>query len=287
MAEQRVKIISECVCDLPKKWLIEHNVEIVYFTIETDCGQFLDTSEITSENIISYLNSGGKKANSVVPEPEVYREAFERNLREYDEVILIGISSGVSFSCENADKAVEMLGESGRRVHVFDSGHLSSGQGHIVIKAAEMAENGSTASEILEEIKALKNKVSTSFIAQSIDYLYMNGKVSERVKKICTMFEIHPILEMKNGELSLKSVTRGNYRKACRKYLKKKLSHANSIDKKTAFITHAGCSTKMIEWIKGEVLKNIEFDNLIVTKASATVTSNCGPNSFGILFTEK
>lgn len=287
MAEQKVKIVAECVCDLPRTWLKEHNIDIMYFTIETDRGVFLDTTEITSENIISYMQSGGKKAYSAAPQPAVYKETFEKNLAEYDEVILVAISSGVSMSCENADKAVEELGEKGRRVHVFDSGHLSSGLGHLVIKAAELAENGHTASEILSALEALKDKVSTSFIAESVDYLYMNGKVSEKVKKICTAFNIHPILTMKNGELTLKSVTRGDYRKACRRYIKKTLSRAKSIDKKTAFITQAGCNTKKIEWIKSEVLKSFKFENLVVTKASATVSSNCGPNTFGVLFVEK
>ena len=287
MAEQRVKIISECVCDLPTAWLKAHNVDIMYFTIETDRGEFLDTNEITSENIISYMQSGGKKAYSSAPKPELYREMFEKNLAKFDEVILVAISSGVSLACENADKAVEELGEKKTRVHVFDSGHLSSGLGHLVIKAAQMAENGHTASEILATLEVLKNKVSTSFIAENADYLYMNGKVSEKVKNICTAFNIHPILAMKNGELTLKSVTRGNYRKACRRYIRKTLRKAKKIEKNTAFITQAGCNTKMVEWIKDEVSKSCKFDNLVVTKASATVSSNCGPNTFGVLFVEK
>lgn len=287
MAEQKVKIIAECVCDLPRTWLKEHNIDIVYFTIETDRGVFSDTNEITSENIISYMQAGGKKAHSSAPHPDVYRETFEKNLAEFDEVILVSISSGVSMSCENADKAVEQLGEKGRRVHVFDSGHLSTGLGHLVIKASEMAEKGCSASEILAALETLKNKVSTSFIAENADYLYMNGKVSEKVKKICSAFDIHPILAMKNGELTLKSITRGNYRKACKRYIRKTLRKAKSIETGTAFITHVGCSTKMIEWIKNEVSKNCSFENLIVTKASATISSNCGPNTFGVLFIEK
>ena len=287
MAEQKVKIVAECVCDLPKNWFKEHNVDIMYFSVETDRGVFFDTSEITSENIISYMQSGGKKAYSSAPKPDAYMEMFEKNLSEYDEVILVAISSGVSMSCKNARKALEQLGEKANRVHVFDSGHLSSGLGHLVVKAAEMAENGHTASEILATLEALKHKVYTSFIAESVDYLYMNGKVSEKVKRICTAFDIHPILTMKNGELTLKSVTRGNYRKACKRYIKKTLRNAKSIEKGTAFITQAGCSAKMVEWIKGEVSKIFEFDNLVVTKASATISSNCGPNTFGVIFIEK
>lgn len=283
MSEQKVKIIAECVCDLPKNWIKEHNVDIVYFSVEIDSGVFFDTSEITSENIISYMQSGGVKALSSAPAPESYKEAFERGLEEYEEVLLVSISSGVSLGCKNAMQAFEMLDEKKNRVHIFDSGHLSSGLGHLVIKAAEMAESGHSAGEILAALEVLKSKVSTSFIAENADYLYRNGKVSEKVKKICTTFNIHPVLTMKDGVLSLKSITRGNYRNACRRYIKKTL-HSKNIVKNRAFITQAGCSAKMVEWIKGEVAKHCEFENLIVTKASATISSNCGPNTFGVLF---
>ena len=46
--KQRVKIVAECVCDLPRTWLLEHNVDIVYFSVETARGVFADPIEITS-----------------------------------------------------------------------------------------------------------------------------------------------------------------------------------------------------------------------------------------------
>lgn len=286
--KQKVKIVAECVCDLPRTWFLEHNVDIVYFSVETDRGVFADTSEISSENLIEYIVRGGKKALSMAPSPETYREVFENNLEEYDEVILVTISSKISLALQNAQKALDgMDAEYVRRIHLFDSWHLSSGLGHMVVRAGEMAESGASVDEILAALEVLKGKVSTGFIAESVDYLYRNGKVSEKVKKICTAFDIHPILEMKDGALVLKSVTRGNYRKACISYIKRTLRKSKNIDRKSAYITHAGCSAKMIDFIKKEVAKVYLFDNLTVTKASATVSSNCGPNTFGILFIRK
>lgn len=285
---QKVKIVAECVCDLPSAWLAEHNVDIVYFSVETDRGVFADTSEITSENLIEYIVRGGKKALSMAPSPEAYREVFEKNLEKYDEIILVTISSKISLALQNAQKALDEMDEQYvRRIHLFDSWHLSSGLGHLVVRAAEMAQSGASAQEILAVLEVLKSKVSTSFIAKSVDYLYRNGKVSEKVKKICTAFDIHPILAVKDGALILQSVTRGSYRKACIRYIKKALRNPKTIEKSSAYITHAGCSAKMIDFIKNEVAKVYSFDNLTVTKASATVSSNCGPDTFGVLFIRK
>lgn len=287
MPEQKVGIVAECVCDLPKSYLAEHNIDIVYFLIETDSGVFTDTDEITAENILGYMQSGGKKSKSSAPEPSAYRKIFEENLKKYAEIILVAISSGISLSCENAEKAVSEMGEAGKRVHIFDSLHLSTGLGHMVMKAAESAESGLSAKEIIAELEELRGRVSTSFITENVDFLYRSGKVSEKVKKICSAFNIHPILAMNNGKLTLKSVGVGNYEKACFRYIRRELKQSDKIDKKTAFLTYAGCSVKMLERIKNEINNKCRFEKLIQTKASATISSNCGPNSFGVLFCRK
>ncbi len=284
MPEQKVGIIAECVCDLPKSYLTEHNIDIVYFLIETDSGVFTDTDEITAENILGYMQSGGKKSLSSAPEPEVYRKVFEKNLEKYEELILVAISSGISRSCENAEKAVSEMGETGKKVHIFDSAHLSTGLGHMVMKAAESAENGMSAEEIISELSELRDRVSTSFITENVNFLYRSGKVSEKIKKVCDAFNIHPVLAMKNGKLTLKSVGLGRYEKACSRYIRRELKNSDKINKKRAFLTYAGCSVKMLEHVKKEINEKCRFERLVSTKASATVSSNCGPNSFGVLF---
>lgn len=284
MSEQKVGIIAECVCDLPKSYLKEHNIDILYFLIETDSGVFTDTDEITAENILDYMQSGGKKSKSSAPAPEVYRNVFEKNLEKYDELILVAISSGISRSCANAEKAVSEMGEKGKRVHIFDSKHLSTGIGHLVMKVAESAEKGMSAEKILSELMSLRDRISTTFITENADFLYRSGRVSGRVKKICDTFNVHPVLTMKDGLIALKSVGIGKYEKVCARYIQKELKNPDKIDKKRAFLTYVGCSVKMLNRIEAEIESRCHFDELIHTKASATISSSCGPNTFGILF---
>ncbi|MGN0325491.1 MAG: DegV family protein [Lachnospiraceae bacterium] len=287
MPKQKVGIVAECGCDLPRGYIKNHKVEMVYFLIETDSGVFSDTDEITAGNILSYMASGGKKSQSFAPRPEVYQAVFEKALEKYEEVILVSISSVISNSCANAEKAVSAMKENGKRVHIFDSEHLSTGLGHLVIKAVELAEEGAEADEILKELEGLKRRVSTTFITVNADYLFRSGRVSAKIMKLCHTFHIHPVLTMKNGAITLKSVGWGDYWKSCLHYLRRELKHPEQIDRKRIFITHAGCSVGMIEKIKEEVNKRCPAEQLIVTKASATVSSNCGPNTFGILFVRK
>ena len=143
MSEKRkICITTDCVCDLPDEMLKEYNVDVVYFYIETDSGRFRDVNEITAQNIFEYLKNGGQKSMTTAPLPNEFIDVFTKKLKENDEVIHIATGSSLSACVKNSKTAVEQMGPLGERVHIFDSGHLSTGIGHIVIKAVEMVRNG-------------------------------------------------------------------------------------------------------------------------------------------------
>ncbi len=63
--------------------------------------------------------------------------------------------------------------------------------------------------------------------------------------------------------------------------------HSRQIDTRVLFITYAGCTVKQIDEIARIVEKYIHFDKVILQKASATVSSNCGIGTFGLMFARK
>ena len=284
MAENRICITTDCVCDLPDEMLRKNNVDLIYFYIETDSGRFKDVDEITAQNIFEYLKNGGIKAVTEAPPSDEFVSFFTEKLKTYDSVIHIAISSRISKSVSYAKQAAEMMGEEGKRVHIIDSGHLSTGIGHMVLRAAEMVRGGSNSEQIISEMEDMRGRVSTSFMADNADYLYLNGQVGKGVHKLCTMFHIHPVLGMEDGYLKLKACHIGNYRKSAAKYVRAELRANRKIKGNRLFITHAGCSTSDIKMVKKYVGSLMKFDEIVVTKASATISSNSGPRTFGLLY---
>ncbi len=164
-------VTTECVCDLPEKLLNRLNMDIIYFHIYTDSGCFTDTDEVDARNILEYMERGGKKSKSEAPSANEYKAFFQKKLEDYDEIIHIAISSGISNSVKSASLATAKIGLNGRKVHVFDSGHLSSGMGFLAIKAAQMNQEGLSVREILEELEHMKQRVSTSFIVKNAEQI--------------------------------------------------------------------------------------------------------------------
>lgn len=279
-----IAITTECVCDLPFSMLNEMRIESIYFNIQTDKGLFQDTTEISERNILEYMAGGEKKAHSYEPAVEDYVQMFRRNLEKYQEVLHICISAQISSAYAHAVMAKESMKEEGAKIHIFDSKHLSSGMGILVYKAAMLRDEGKNIFQIKEALADLQKRISTTFVTRNADYLYYNGKVKKSVRNLCHRFSIHPILYMKNGKLCLKSVVIGNYDKACLRYVNGQLRQNKDIDTELAFVTHAGCSQARLSNIKDQIKKYIEFEQLYLKTASATVSCNCGPDCFGVLF---
>lgn len=281
MEKLKIGITTDCVCDLPQKILDEYRIDTIPFHIITERGRFCDFLEITSDNVLEYIGEG-HKAMSVPPSPEEYRSFFKEELEKYETVIHLTITQGMSLAYKNAG---DVIGEFDGHVIVIDSMHLSTGLGQLAMKASQLASEGKTAEYITEYITEMRERVSTSFISYSADYLYYNGKIKKSVASICGFLGIHPILSLnKSGHMVLGGVQFGNYERAAKRYIAGKLKHSDDINRGCMFITHAGCGTRMLSVVKNEVDKYNRTDKIEITSASATVSSNCGPNAFGVLF---
>lgn len=277
----KVWITSDCACDLSETLLDKYGVEVIYFYISTDRGCFKDRAEMTSTNVVEYFENGGQRISTAAPAVSEYVDFFEKALQKHEEIIHITISSQLSLSYDNAVLASKQFAG---KVHVVDSEHLSTGIAHMIIRAVEMAKEGKSRNEIVDALKEMKYKVSTSFIADNADHLYRTGRVSKTVKNICTTFRIHPVLSLKNGKMTVKGVRIGNLEKCILGYVKSELRKSDKIKKERLFITYSTCPVRIVSKIKEQINMCCPFDEVLETKASATITSNCGANTIGVLF---
>ena len=280
----KIGISTDCMCDLPVSYLQANGVDVIHFYIHTTTGRFWNESEITSDNIVEYFESGNVFLRSSVPEPEECRAYFEDILTRYDELVHITTSDKIGMSYPNAKAALELMGENAKRVTLINSGCFSTGLGHMVLQAVMLRDSGKSVAEIIKACDALRSKISNSFIVPNADYLYRTGYVGQGVKNLCLFLKIHPVLCTKNGKLALKAFRVGNYEKAVMRYIRSELKRSKRIDKRQLFVTHAGCPTKLLTQIKGKADNLCRFDKVTVTKASAFISGCCGPKTVGVLF---
>ena len=87
--------------------------------------------------------------------------------------------------------------------------------------------------------------------------------------------------------MSVGGIIVGNRARYRRRYIEKTLKNPSEIDTSLLFITYVGISKSEIEAIRDEVLKIVPFKKVYLQKATTAISINCGPGTFGLLFTRK
>lgn len=272
-------ISTDSVSDLPQKLSDNAKIAVMPYRVVTQGGEFIDGEESETDGVLSYIRKG-KHAHSEAPEVADYEVFFAEQLTKAQYVIHLTMSGKVSKGYENALEASKSFDN----VKVIDTGHLSSGMGIVVLRAAAYAAEELTPEDVIEKIGQTRALVRTSFIVDDTEYLLRAGRISPRINAICKAFMVHPVLELKNGRMAVGSIKIGTKKTAWRKYIDSVLMNAGRIDKRLLFLTYAGLSYDELQEIEEAVKKKVTFERVIYQKASPAISINCGAGAFGLLF---
>lgn len=275
-----IRITSDSTCDLGHL-VTERNIGILPLQVNLDADSFYDGVDITPEDIFKFVAEKKILPKTSAPSIGDYEEFFAKQLESFDEVIHFNISAKSSGSHNMAKQAAESFGG---RVRVVDSMALSSGQGLLVLKAADMRDAGKSADEIVEAVEEIRTHVNTSFIPDSLDYLHKGGRVSGMVKLAAGLFKIHPLIMMDNGQLVPGKKYKGKMSVIIKQYVEDLYNMYPKYDKTRCFITHSTADPELVAAAKEKVSEMFKFDEVIETVAGSIVTSHCGRNTLGVLF---
>ncbi len=281
--KKAVCITTESVSDIPEDFMVRLGILCIYYYVQTEEGRFNDVCEISASNLIEYINKENKMVYSMPPSVEEYETFFADALGGAQQVIHISMAKNAGNGYNNAVQAANGFDN----VHVINSSHLSSGMGMLTMYAASMVQEGRSFQEIIDKINHIKSSISTSFIVADTWNLYKAGRMNKKVKDICDLFMLHPVLVMKRSQIVCSTVYPGTQEHAYLKYIRKQLKGRRNIDKRVLFFTYAGFSYKMKQKVLNEINKYQKFDKIIEQQASAAISSNCGPGAFGLLFMKK
>ena len=173
------------------------------------------------------------------------------------------------------------------RMYVIDSKNLSTGNGLLVIAAAEMARQGMEANEIAETVSALADCVDASFIVDNLEYLAKGGRCSSAAAFGANLLQLKPCICVKGGAMSVGKKYRGKFGKVLLEYVAERLADGEDIELDRVFVTHAGCDAEIVESVVDAVKETLPFKEVFVTRAGCTISSHCGANTLGVLFIRK
>ena len=278
----KIRFSADSTCDMNAEFRARYQVESIPLTVSLEGKSYRDGIDITPDEIISRVNGGAPLPKTAAVNSEDYRAVFTRLLEDCDAVIHFNISSDFSCCHQNAVLAAE-----GLPVYCVDSRNLSSGTALLIAEAHDRAEAGMPAGQITEEVRAMADKIDTSFILDRLDYLYKGGRCSMLSLLGANVLHIRPCIEVVDGKMVVGKKYRGTYERCLRQYLADRLRAKDEIVPQRVFITHTGVSNVAIDSILDIVRSEIPFAEVYETRAGCSITSHCGENCCGILMVRK
>ena len=279
----KIKITCDSTCDLTEKLYKEYDVEVISLCVSLGDDLYRDGVDIQSEDIFAYVSEKGTLPKTSAISVGEYEKVFRKYTEQGYQIVHINLSSNLSSCHQNALIAAKEVGG----VYPVDSLNLSTGSGHLVIEAANMAKKGMAAEEIVEKLCQLREKLDVSFVLQTLDYLRKGGRCSALTALGANLLQLRPEIEVKDGKMGVGNKYRGKMDKSISDYVKGRLEGRTDLVLDRIFVTHSGVPAEIVADVKEQVKKLQPFAEVIETKAGCTITSHCGPNCLGVLFFKK
>lgn len=275
-----VVITADSTCDLSPEMLQRFNIKTIPLTIMLGEESFFDSVEFSPEIMYARYRADGTLPKTGAPGLQQFTDFFEQYLSEGYEIVHLDISSELSGTFNNARIAASEL----EGVYPVDSRMLSSGVALLAIEAAECRDRGMSAAEIAEHISALTDKVDTSFVLDTLEFMWKGGRCSGVAALGANLLKLKPAIEMKNGKLEVYKKYRGNINSVYKQYIKERLA-GKKIRPQHVFITNSGeVDEAVLKELEALVRQTVEVQEVHFSIAGATISSHCGPKTLGVLF---
>lgn len=279
----RILITSDSTCDLSQELIERYDIQVLPLAVNVGERSCRDGVDALPDDIYAHVSAGGALPSTAALNPAEYEEVFGKYASEYDAVIHFNISSDFSSCHQNAKLAAEEF----ENVYVVDSRNLSTGQGLLVLRAAELAQSGMDAAEIAEKMREDAQKVDASFILDQLEYLKKGGRCSAVAVLGANLLKLKPCIEVKEGKMGVGKKYRGMFDRCLAEYIRDRIAQRDDLDLDRVFVTHSGIPEEQVKLAVDLVRELQPFKEVLVTRAGCTVSSHCGPGTIGVLFVRK
>ena len=204
---QKIGIITDSHSGITQKQAEQMGIYVLPmpFYIEDEC--FYEGRNLTYEQFMERLKRMDKVSTSQ-PSPIEVTEIWDRVLEDYDEIVYIPISSGLSGSCATAKMLAEEEPYKGK-VFVVDNGTVSTLTHQSVLDAQELIAEGLSAEQIMNRLEASKKRKGIYVTVENLQYLKNGGRISASTAIVGDLLHVKPVLYFDTGTLDVVAKCRG------------------------------------------------------------------------------
>ncbi len=280
-----IVLCADSTCDLGAELIEKYGVHILPLHVNLEEKTYSDGVDLQPDDIYAAYKEKKVLPTTSATNMEEYKDFVQPFIDAGNDVVYITLGSGISATHNNCRLAAEET----PGLYCIDSCNLSTGMGLVVIAAAERIAAGLPVEQVVDEVRALTQKVEASFVLDTLEFLHKGGRCSAIAMMGANMLKLKPCIEVSNADskMTVGKKYRGSLDKCLEEYVADRLKDRQDIDTTRIFITHSGISEERIQLVKDAVAKYMAFNEVLITRAGCTISAHCGPNTLGILFVRK
>ncbi len=194
----KVAIVSDSNSGITQKEAEILNIKIIPmpFTIEGE--EYFEDINLTQEKFYEKL-LGDVSVSTSQPSIGLVMSVWDELLKEYDQVVYIPMSSGLSDSCASALRVAKA--EYDGKVFVVDNQRISVTQKQSVFDAIELANKGYTGKEIHDILMEVKMHSDIYIMVDTLKYLRKGGRITPAAAAVGNLLKIKPVLRISGEKL--------------------------------------------------------------------------------------
>ena len=280
----KIKIVTDSNSGILQKEGEELGIFVIPMPFTIDGEEYLEEISISQDEFYDFLEKGAEVTTSQ-PSQYYLKELFDGLLKEFDEVVYLPMTSGLSGTCANATALAESYNG---RVQVVDNFRISVTLKLSVLEALALSKSGKTALEIKEYLESQKEISSIYITMGTLKYLKRGGRITPAAAALGSLLRIKPILYSNGGNfekfaISLNSAQAKKKMMAqIKQDLETKFKDLYAAGKMAVAVAHTQNSIEA-EKFKEEILRelpNVKFTE--INPLSLSVSCHIGPGALAM-----
>ena len=198
----KVIIATDSSAYLPKEYVDQYQIPVLPLTVNWEGKTYYDGIDIQAEEF--YLQLGQSKSMATTSQVTVgqFLEVFGKLLDAGNQVLYLGISSGISATINSALQASAELGNPENLI-VHDTNLVSMALGLMVLEVAKAAEKGASLKECHELAQDAYGRIGVFFTVDTLEYLHRGGRINSAKRLLGSALNLKPIMEIRDGKIEL------------------------------------------------------------------------------------
>lgn len=270
-------IVTDSTSDLSHQYLEKNDIHVVPLNLTIDGKSYVDQIDITSED---YINKIEEQADVKTSQPSIgkFIDLYEKLSQEYDEIISIHMSSGLSGTYDTAVQASNMVEGN---ITVIDSKSISFGLGYQIKYLIQLINTGLSPADIKNKIQDLQSNIKLFVVIGQLNQLIRGGRISKTKGFIGNIMKIKPVGTLEDGKLEI--VHNSRTQNASIKYLKNEIAEfLENHNVRSIGIAHANV-IEFVDKIKEQFSEAFNFHDYDVNVTTPVVTTHTGQGAIGLV----